>query len=871
MACPGDRDGDGTADCRDECPDDPEKSRSIGVCGCGVADTDTDGDGRNDCIDQCPQDPDPVVEGGLIHCLEPAPILLARIELQDGRASARLLGDQIFVGGAEGEDGFWLIALDGSRRFVPHSGRLVGISSDWAIINKRYALEFRHLTEPARSFTEHFWEGIAYESTAMSPGRVAVTVGNRGHFERFGFPLGERTKVLVWTLRDGRWSREGQLSGQRPFGFALSIGPDAVAASFNFPYGHAKIFEHGLEGWRVVAALFSPDAEQVLALGSGLIGVGVWGALYHRALDGEWVSILERLPYARQPYPTGMRVSGDRVLIASRSAYTVYHVDSGGELTPQALLSGRGQIKGDRLLVVEDGVAYVYQLPSAPPGESAFDACPDDPFKRWPERNGCGQPEADADRDGLVDTIDPVVWQDVLVLDTEAAPWLLSVGVFAEGLLHVERGGRFTAIPVDFDGLTPIGADLGYRQAEWGVELYQLTAQGAVSLGSLPFAGGEFTQLSLDTILEQTPTGLTLWSLGDDGSWRRDRLDLPEDTDGARIEVGNEHLYLVFEGHVSVYSVEGLRVTRLQEIPFDTRSPLIARDGSVLIGRLNPDRTVAWLPRLDGRLVEAGSRRWSASSRAIAGPGLVAFADDADPRFTLARYTADGWRGVERLPAHGPVWAGQVCLFTDIDPARPTFYRRNGAEGQLFEWADYLGFRCGRRTVLWAGRFDSDLDGVEDHSDPCPDRVDDQCGACPGRVGCECADGGLDSDADGVPDCVDGCPDDPTMARRVLGECPSVEEPAASDAGPDAGPDLGPDPAIVDAGSAASADVGFMADASVPVEEGRETLRRGEGCSSGVGGRTDPAAYFVLLFGVLGALVGGRRRSTRSERRRGCR
>ncbi|MBL9118733.1 MAG: lamin tail domain-containing protein [Phycisphaerae bacterium] len=51
-----DTDGDGTADCNDGCPSDPAKT-SPGTCGCGIADTDSDGDGTADCNDGCPSDP----------------------------------------------------------------------------------------------------------------------------------------------------------------------------------------------------------------------------------------------------------------------------------------------------------------------------------------------------------------------------------------------------------------------------------------------------------------------------------------------------------------------------------------------------------------------------------------------------------------------------------------------------------------------------------------------------------------------------------------------------------------------------------------------------------------------------------------------
>jgi len=51
-----DSDADGTLNCNDGCPNDPAKT-SAGTCGCGVADTDTDGDGAADCVDGCPNDP----------------------------------------------------------------------------------------------------------------------------------------------------------------------------------------------------------------------------------------------------------------------------------------------------------------------------------------------------------------------------------------------------------------------------------------------------------------------------------------------------------------------------------------------------------------------------------------------------------------------------------------------------------------------------------------------------------------------------------------------------------------------------------------------------------------------------------------------
>lgn len=59
-----DSDGDGTANCLDGCPGDPNKTAPL-LCGCGVAETgDSDGDGVSDCVDQCPGAADAVFAPG---------------------------------------------------------------------------------------------------------------------------------------------------------------------------------------------------------------------------------------------------------------------------------------------------------------------------------------------------------------------------------------------------------------------------------------------------------------------------------------------------------------------------------------------------------------------------------------------------------------------------------------------------------------------------------------------------------------------------------------------------------------------------------------------------------------------------------------
>lgn len=64
--CATDSDGDGVADCLDECPLDAAKT-VVGICGCGVADSDADGDGTPDCQDGCPVDAG-WIEPGMCGC-----------------------------------------------------------------------------------------------------------------------------------------------------------------------------------------------------------------------------------------------------------------------------------------------------------------------------------------------------------------------------------------------------------------------------------------------------------------------------------------------------------------------------------------------------------------------------------------------------------------------------------------------------------------------------------------------------------------------------------------------------------------------------------------------------------------------------------
>ena len=62
-----DADSDGTVDCYDGCPNDPNKAAS-GTCGCGIPDSDADNDGIADCIDNDDTDGDGFTDAEEIQC-----------------------------------------------------------------------------------------------------------------------------------------------------------------------------------------------------------------------------------------------------------------------------------------------------------------------------------------------------------------------------------------------------------------------------------------------------------------------------------------------------------------------------------------------------------------------------------------------------------------------------------------------------------------------------------------------------------------------------------------------------------------------------------------------------------------------------------
>jgi hypothetical protein len=107
-----DTDADGTVDCLDGCPNDPNKI-APGQCGCGELDTDTDGDGTADCNDLCPTDPNKIAPGlcgcglpdadvnnnGICDLLETLPtVKLGIVPATGDQVEIRLLADNFYAG-----------------------------------------------------------------------------------------------------------------------------------------------------------------------------------------------------------------------------------------------------------------------------------------------------------------------------------------------------------------------------------------------------------------------------------------------------------------------------------------------------------------------------------------------------------------------------------------------------------------------------------------------------------------------------------------------------------------------------------------------------------------------------------------------------
>lgn len=129
-----DRDGDGVPDCIDNCPDNPEKVEP-GICGCKQSDKDSDKDGTPDCIDDCADDPNKIKEGicgcnvpdedkdnnGVIDCLEKKTVFSG---MQISPGSAKIKPD--------GSVSFTAIPIDVNGK--PIQGQdLQGLSFEWSV------------------------------------------------------------------------------------------------------------------------------------------------------------------------------------------------------------------------------------------------------------------------------------------------------------------------------------------------------------------------------------------------------------------------------------------------------------------------------------------------------------------------------------------------------------------------------------------------------------------------------------------------------------------------------------------------------------------------------------------------------------------
>jgi hypothetical protein len=125
--CLADTDGDGSPDCLDDCPNDPNKTEP-GACGCGVEDTDSDGDGIADCNDPCPNWPYDCSEDGQTITVSEGQSIQSAIEVVPGGGTVLVESgtyyETIDVDGrtvtilGSGEPGSVVIDGEGMRRGV---------------------------------------------------------------------------------------------------------------------------------------------------------------------------------------------------------------------------------------------------------------------------------------------------------------------------------------------------------------------------------------------------------------------------------------------------------------------------------------------------------------------------------------------------------------------------------------------------------------------------------------------------------------------------------------------------------------------------------------------------------------------------------
>ncbi|MCP4740796.1 MAG: hypothetical protein GY871_00980, partial [Actinomycetales bacterium] len=101
-----DSDGDGTPDCVDDCPNDPNKTEP-GACGCGVADTDSDGDGTFDCDEDQGEDSNVVQwrveDGGNGHWYQAVSFMGDVLSWEDAQSRAEEIGGHLATFTSEAE------------------------------------------------------------------------------------------------------------------------------------------------------------------------------------------------------------------------------------------------------------------------------------------------------------------------------------------------------------------------------------------------------------------------------------------------------------------------------------------------------------------------------------------------------------------------------------------------------------------------------------------------------------------------------------------------------------------------------------------------------------------------------------------------
>jgi hypothetical protein len=366
--CAVDTDEDGTDDCLDGCPQDPDKDHA-GACGCGVSDEDSDGDGASDCSDDCPTDPFKTALGscgcgvadsdtdadGIADCLSlPVP----------GDYEQHFEG---YACGAHPND--WFDSADGS---------LVQNDAYYKILCGINNKKFIGTDSTGNVVTHYIGTGSSTWSAFRFTGRMFFTDAASGIGVTFfsGYPTSDHYYRLRRYQQDTDFHLAPRLNGANP----SPLGTTRVgAATQTYTWYHFTIeVADQADGSHIRARVWleganEPQNWQIDALDVGPHRltqgtIGIWGS-------GPGVKYWDDL----------------RVVTLS---------DDGGDNGGGGTDGGGGDDGGgddDPCIPDADGDGT----------PDCNDQCPADPGKIAPGACGCGKPDIDANHNGVIDCVEP--------------------------------------------------------------------------------------------------------------------------------------------------------------------------------------------------------------------------------------------------------------------------------------------------------------------------------------------------------------------------------------------------------------------------------------------------------------------------------